>query len=179
MICNKLKDCVEAHFTGCADGISCVNDETLCIESFDKRPQVKCEEKGKKYIYHNTKSLEVINYQMDGGVIKPDNTVSPMTQRCDNVIVAKDNSQNAIFVELKGEDVPHALEQLLGTVLRENELVKVCERIYARIIMTCAVPRIQTTKEYKVLQKIILSKGGNIKLHTRQWVEKDTDLDVG
>lgn len=179
MICNKLKDCVDAHFMGCADGISCVNDETLCIESFDKRPQVKCEEKGKKYIYLNTKALEVMNYHMDGGVIKPDKTVPPMTQKCDNVIVAKNNPQNAIFVELKGEDVTHALEQLLATVLRESELVKACGRLYARIIMTCAAPRIQTTKEYKALQKIILSKGGNIKLHTRQCVEKDTDLDVG
>lgn len=176
MICNKLKECVDAQFAGTS--ITCVNEEELCIASFDKRPQVKCEEKGKKYIYCNTKELEVINYNMDGGVIKTDRSVPPGTQKCDNVIVTKENPQNAIFVELKGEDVKHAFEQLLATVGRERALVKACGKIYARIVMTCATPRIQTLKEYKDLQKIVLSKGGNIKLHTRQCVEKDTDLDL-
>lgn len=178
MICNKLKDCVDSHFAEPAFSIPCMNVGAECIEFCDTRSQVKCEERGKRYILKNTKACRVIKFHMDGGVIKQDAAVPGGTLKCDNVIAIKDDVQKAIFVELKGENVAHALKQLLATLEREKELVKSCGKVYVRIVLASAVPKLQTTKEYISLQKLVLQKGGNIKTHSINFEEKDTELDT-
>ncbi len=178
MICNKLKDCVDANFAEPASSIICMNVGTECIEFCDNRSQVKCEEKGKRYVLKNTRACRVIKFYMDGGVIRQDAKVPPGTLKCDNVIVLKDALRKAIFIELKGENVAHALKQLLATLEREKELVNSCGKVYVRIVLACAVPKLQTTKEYIRLQKLVLQKGGNIKTHSINFEEKDTELDI-
>ena len=178
MICNKLRECVGAHFSGESALWDCPNGEGNCIQSFDKRNRITCGENGKRYTYVNTRGLDVLNYRMDGGVIKQDGTVPQGTVKCDHVIVVKDASPLAVFVELKGTDVSHALEQISETMKRESALVKSSARVYARIVMTGSVPKIQTTKAYKDLYQFILRMGGgNIKMRTFDFAELDTDLD--
>lgn len=176
MICNRLKECVEECFAGCAPS-ECVNRKSDCIQSCDKRSQVTCIEKNKRYTYLNTRGVDVVNYHMDGGVIKQDRAVPQGTVKCDHVIVVRDERPTAIFVELKGTDVIHALEQIRATIQRECALVNVCAKIYARIVMMSSAPKIQTTREYMELYKLILrSGGGNIKLGTLRLEERDTEL---
>ena len=72
----------------------------------------------------------------------------------------------------------HALKQLQATIHREAELVRSCGKVYARIVLASAVPKLQTTKEYVDVQKLVLRKGGNIKTRSLNFEEKDTDLDT-
>ncbi len=69
MICNKLKDCTIEQFAGKTVS-KCVNGNVKCVESSDKRSNVKCEERKKKYILENTAKNQVISYRMDGGIIR-------------------------------------------------------------------------------------------------------------
>ena len=74
MKCGHLTKCVESQLNG-EKVKTCVNDIKNCIVSSDKRSNVKCEERKKKYILENTNKNQVILYKMDGGIISLDKSV--------------------------------------------------------------------------------------------------------
>ena len=110
MICNKLRECINGKQDECKE----------CVEFTDKREKVKCEERSKKYTLINTGNRkEIRKYNLDGGIVK--NEIG--FKACDNLLIVYDTETvKAIFVELKGSDYKHAVEQLNKTGLKNHGL---------------------------------------------------------
>ena len=74
---------------------------------------------------------------MDGGIINNEPNVS----KCDYLYGIRDSANpTAIFIELKGKDIPHALDQVKNSITRFARCFE-NHRIYARIICK-SVPRL-------------------------------------
>ena len=177
MICNNLKKCIDKQLS--KDTLrECDNRKDDCIDSTDTRSSVKCEERGKKYIYENIKKKHVILYKMDGGVVVEDKFVPKNTNKCDYLYVINDTELTAVLTELKGVNVPKSLEQIKGTLLLYKNVFKDFGHVYARIIVTSSTPNLKASPTYINLQKTLRQTyNGNIKISERQLFEKDSDLD--
>ena len=117
MICSNLQNCIDEQLAG-KKLKKCDNqNSTDCIESSDTRSAIKCEERGKKYIYENSKKNHVISFKMDGGIIVEDNTVPANTNKCDYLYVINETELTAVKKKKKGVNVKKSLEQISGTLL--------------------------------------------------------------
>ena len=114
MICNRLELCVEEVLSG-KHPEKCGNHSEQCIVSADRRSEIKCEEKKKKYILENSMKNQVISFRMDGGIIVVDSSVPDKLNKCDFLFVVHSQERSAILIELKGMDVPKALKQIQET----------------------------------------------------------------
>ena len=177
MICSKLESCVNTTASG-KDPIKCDNNVKKCIMSSDQRPEIKCEEKKKKYTLVNTQKNHVVSYRMDGGIISEDASVPEGTNKCDHLFVINSDCRTAILIELKGRDnVSKALKQLHGTLKLYHSFWKTFSAIYARAIVGSSAPNIKATPEYINLAKTIKQTyHGNLKIANQQFKEKDSDL---
>jgi len=177
MICNDLQKCINEQLHS-ATLKKCNNDKDRCIESSDKRSSVKCEERGKKYVYENTRKKHVISYQMDGGVIVEDETVPPNINKCDYLFVVNDTELTAILTELKGVSVAKSLDQIKGTISLYKGVFDNFKRVYARVVVRSSTPNLKATPAYTNLEKLLRQKyHGNIKIAEKQFRERDIDLD--
>lgn len=143
MICNNLKNCYQDS------GIRCAA-RTFCIRQCDKRKNVTCEENKKRYNLINTNLYKIIVYHMDGGIIYNE----PNVNKCDYLYGIYDPIHPAIiFVELKGRDIPHALEQIKNSITKFAHCFK-GHRIYARIICK-SVPRLYNDPSIQNYNKLL------------------------
>lgn len=82
-------------------------------QAFDERKIVSTSEKGKTYRIDFSQVKPSAVYAIDGVIIKEGN-------RCDKLVLVQmdipGNNWLEVFVELKGTDVNHAIEQLKATV---------------------------------------------------------------
>ena len=70
-------------------------------------PIIVCEEKGKKYTAINPeRKFEVRKYHLDGILV--------VRQLCCDYVVINDSTEKAYYVELKGQDIKHAVAQVLA-----------------------------------------------------------------
>ena len=77
-------------------------EASLCDKN---APIIPCEEYGKKYIAHNPKrKFNVRKYKLDGVLVT--------NQTCCDYLVLDDSNTKAYYVELKGQDIQKAIEQL-------------------------------------------------------------------
>lgn len=159
MDCSRFGLCIDSLSANNQKLVNC--SETECLKSYDARKSVVVEENKKKYELINSKFDKIANFHIDGGMLSTNSTV-----RCDNLLVDID-SQVAIFVELKGTDLRHALEQVYATVmLLSQDLAQY--QTYARIVTSSKtnVPNIKACPQYVRLNKKIREKRGNIDIHT-------------
>ena len=79
-----------------------------------QRETISVKEKGKKYTLTLNPKKECVAYQIDGVILKDGN-------RCDKLIVARyaDHTEAAVFVELKGRNISHAIDQLEATLKQD------------------------------------------------------------
>lgn len=129
MVCKKVKACcdvVQNEYEWCGE---CRRETT--------DPKIVCEEHKKRYCLLNDKRYSVVEFKMDDGIIRNEDNKN----KCDYLYVVKEPSHPvAIFVELKGRDVKHALEQIMESVTTYYRDFHYC-RILGRIVCKC-VPRI-------------------------------------
>ena len=176
MICDNIEKCVAVQ-VGELASVMCVNDAKKCIEVSDRRSEVKCEERKKKYILENTRRNQVILYKMDGGVIVQDKSVQAGTAKCDYLFVISGEKREAILTELKGVDVSHSLDQLSGTLTQYKKFFDKFDHVYEKAVVSASTPNIKASPRYTNLCKRIKNNfGGNIKIYERQKKEKDIDL---
>ena len=105
MICKDVKSCSKKM----------LNSKSWCNEcrSETKEPNVVRRERGKRYNLVNPQRLPVIVFKMDGGIVRNEQS----TPKCDWLYVIANNQNKAtVFVELKGKDVKHALEQIKASM---------------------------------------------------------------
>lgn len=176
MICNRLELCVEEVLSG-KHPEKCGNHSERCIVSADRRSEIKCEEKKKKYILENSMKNQVISFRMDGGIIVVDSSVPDKLNKCDFLFVVHSQERSAILIELKGMDVPKALKQIQETLNLYRDFWKGFAHIYGRIIVVSSTPDLKANPGYvnrvKTLKK---TYHGNVKIVRRQFREKDLDL---
>ena len=98
-----------------------------------------------KHIAHNREASDVSHYRIDGEVIKEGS-------RCDYLLL-NETKKDAYFIELKGSDISHALEQLDETAKKlSSELAgyTLYFRIVANRINTQAI---RDTKYHRYQKK--------------------------
>lgn len=88
-------------------------------------------ENGKRYTLDVSDNKASVSYQVDGNIIKEG-------EKCDKLILVKysDDEWAEIFLELKGVDVPHAIDQLLKTLKKQIFRHPSNKDIRARIVAT-------------------------------------------
>jgi len=155
MECNSFKLCINSLEKSDKKEATCSLSE--CLKSYDKRNKVVVEENRKKYELINHNSDRIANFHVDGGMISSNSTI-----KCDNLLVDID-AKVAIFIELKGIDLKHALEQVDAMVTRLSPDLQ-NYRISARIITSnrTNVPNIKTCPQYIALNRKILTNRGSV-----------------
>lgn len=164
MICNKLRECCEN------DGFVCENKER-CIVYKDFRKNAVCEEKKKRYNIVNDKNCMIALYHVDGGMIYGEANV----QKCDFMYLIYDSDNpTVVFVELKGSDIYHAVQQLKETIDRYGAELQ--RRICARIVCS-SVPRLHNDPIVKNLRKELMKRyNGSLTIFEKNKDEKYSDI---
>lgn len=179
MICNYLQQCINNESQQNTTHACPNNNHASCIESADRRREVKCEENHKKYILVNTLNRYVISYKMDGGIIVVDRTVPNGTNKCDYLytVFTESNTRDAVLIELKGKDIPKALDQIKSTLQLFPDVFRTCTHVYGRIVVTSSFPNLKSRPEYVNLSRTLAGIfHGNLKIYERQYTEKDVEL---
>ena len=119
-----------------------------CLKSFDNRRNISVSENKKKYLLHNSDEKLIAVFHVDGGMIQGNDVL-----RCDNLILDV-TDMKAIFVELKGTDLSHALVQINTTIDMLKSDVADCSK-YARIVTSnrTNVPNTKANPNYIKLYK--------------------------
>jgi hypothetical protein len=87
-----------------------------CREFEEKRKLIVCEEKQTKITFSNGSGETVAKIKIDGCVI-----TDKAVKKCDYLLLCTER-EKAVFVELKGNKVATAIEQLSATL--DNETIK-------------------------------------------------------
>jgi hypothetical protein len=113
-----------------------------------------CFENGKKFTLNNATTF--LKVQIDGDVLP----LNDKATRCDFLLFKEENSKRLIeiFVELKGTDVPKALEQLEGSI----QMFGKSSNQYAMAVVT---KMISTTAIQRKIKD--LTKKKKVKLHIK------------
>ena len=127
----------------------------------DDRETVPFRDKGHstEYRYTNRSSSHLAKYRIDGGLIGDDGV------KCDFLLLNCEKKQ-AFFIELKGSDLIHAVDQIDGSVDKlKNNLSGFA--FFARIVVT----RVNTIDlhhlKFRRLENKVNAMKGNLKKQTR------------
>ena len=130
--------------------------------SLDERKIVSTSEKGKTYKVKFTDVKPSAVYTIDGNIIKDGN-------RCDKLVLIQSDVQNnkwiEVFVELKGKNVDHAIEQLKATVDNPIFQHKTIEQRWARIVAQ-SFPRNTGNSSYERARIYFKKKSVDLKRDT-------------
>lgn len=142
---------------------SCDRD---CLISFDDRKNISISENRKKYLLHNDLSNYIAVFHVDGAMVQDNDKI-----KCDNLLIDA-TGMKAIFVELKGTDLAHALQQINQTIDMMRDDISNCTK-YARIVTSnrTNVPNIRANPEY-----IKLYKKADVKVSANLIEEKISSL---
>lgn len=92
--------------------------------------EIVCEEQRAKYRALNPDENTIYKYQIDGDVIPK----SSSETRCD-YLIENDTRNRAYFIELKGCDLSHAIEQVEATLKKfRNQITREKYTYYLRIV---------------------------------------------
>ena len=132
-----------------------------CKNYSEKRKIVTLEErKGRKYIATNVSNSTLTLYTIDGCVVKTGN-------RCDFLLVKE--KTDSYFIELKGSDLGHAVEQIDTTI---NQLAdELLGNVHGRIVLSRAkTPDLKSSSLIKLELKL-KRLGGSLKKQVNQLEE--------
>lgn len=144
-------------------------------QNWKKRENVSVSENGKTYKVPVDKNIETAVFQIDGEVIKTGH-------KCDKFLVAlqrKDNYEKgiAVFIELKGKDISHAIDQLEMTI--KNPLFlpypSATDATRARIITAGCGPKSSSRLKFEEA-RIRFKRMYNIELKVLKNSQTDTIL---
>ncbi len=116
-----------------------------CLEFYDRREKVVLRDKKnpQKFIGENNSKKNICAYRVDGCIFIDGN-------KCDYLleVFVKKQLEKAYFIELKGQDLKHAILQLQETIKRLNYCNGV--ELHTRIILNkVKVPATRTSYEMK------------------------------
>lgn len=150
-----------------------LNSKNVSQESpLMKRNTITVAENGRKYSVDIVNGAESVAYQIDGDAIWDGN-------KCDKFVAAvKDDNGIAIFVELKGKDITHAIEQLEATVKHRLFMPSPRQDDFARArIVTLNSGPASASKVKFIQAQNRFKKLYNIDLQIRKGSQKDNPID--
>ena len=136
-----------------------LNEQDSLCERYQRI--IVSEEKGKKHTADNKNSHEVRHYRLDGGLVKQ--------QLCCDYLLLDDTGKKAYYIELKGKDMEHAVEQVIAGE-------KICERLlkgylsFYRIVTSKSRTHNNQPSNFRKL----LSKVGTTRFRYHNMVLSDT-----
>lgn len=148
------------------DDMGCKPEQPLSI-----RKTVSVSENNRTYRADIDKGIQSVVYQIDGKAIIEGN-------KCDKLIVAtKGDLGTAVFVELKGKNISHAIKQLEDTINHRLFLPtpNASENIRARIVTLNSGPTSASKMEF-VKAQIRFKRQYNIDLQIRKGTAKDNPI---
>lgn len=101
-------------------------------------PHIKFGEKSSTIYFNNPSRRLAYVVTIDGCVIKDTSTV-----KCDFLLI-DDLSKNEYFVELKGSDVGHAIDQLRASIERFSDKSNKNKQTFAYVVPTKVEPAVST-----------------------------------
>jgi hypothetical protein len=132
-----------------------------CIEFNEKRKICIASEHGKKYELNNESGVIIRKVKVDKCLAQNANET-----RCDFLMDTVE-LKRVFFIELKGGDLNHAVNQIYATIVYLRIEFK-NYRIDARIVGSRDVPGFKNTPDYKKLAKEILPTKGTIERGTNR-----------
>ena len=111
--------------------------ETCISQTTDS--QIRFEENKRKIIFLNPQRLPYERVDVDGCTINEG-------VRCDKLLLSADEREER-YVELKGTDVMHAIDQLEETIKRLGEYT---DNRHAYVVSTNVAPAINTKRQAKI-----------------------------
>ncbi len=135
--------------------------DTCTVNSPSNREKIiPCKENRSEYRYVNSLENRVAKIKFDGCLINDETTI-----KCDYLLVDWD-SHIAVFIELKGSDIYHALNQIGATIDHVWPFPPEFQNGYilARIVATRvrdSAPTIKNSKEHKAITRKIVQKNGS------------------
>ena len=130
--------------------VKCTNDSNI-VFSENKR----------SILFHNTKRLEYYKVRIDGCVITEGN-------RCDDFLYGNYDPYDR-YIELKGSDIPHAIEQIKQSILWVKSHCDVGNSIKAYIVSKNVSPGYNT--KLQAAKKEFKEKGAEL-------IQKENRLEV-
>lgn len=127
---------------------------TECVEFDDERKICIAVEKGKMYKLNNNSRYKIKKVKVDNCIPHRDE------KRCDYLMEIK-SINKAIFIELKGGDLVHALKQINGTINYFKAEFKNYQ-IDVRIVGSRDVPGFINLPNYSKLEREIYKTRGKI-----------------
>lgn len=109
--------------------------KTECVEETTDS-QIKFQEKGKTIVFLNSRRRCFLKVKVDGCQILDGS-------KCDNLLIDRE-SGNEYFVELKGTDVAHALEQLERSIDLLSDKDNISKDVSTFIVSTNVAPKISS-----------------------------------
>ena len=100
---------------------------TPCCDG--RKPKYTSEENHCTHIGKNVNACHVEQYKVDGEVF----LAGSDQERCDFLLLNED-AHTAYYIELKGSDIPKAIQQLTYTVTKLSQKHPQCDKIFYRII---------------------------------------------
>jgi hypothetical protein len=128
----------------------------------EQRTTVICKDKGSKpqYIYENQTPDYLSKYRVDGGLI------DDAGAKCDYLLLNCNKSQS-FFIELKGSDIIHAIEQIDRSIdLLKDKLAGLS--VFARIVVTRVNTIDLIDTKYLRLKKKVERLNGNLLHKSRE-----------
>lgn len=126
-------------------------------QSMAVRKMLSTKEKGKKYLLELSENSLSVVYQVDNYIIK-----DRQKSKCDKLVLVQPDAAVdrwvEVFVELKGTDAVHGMEQLLGTAQEALFQSRTNEKVLARLVST-SVPSNNANKKVEQLKREFAKKG--------------------
>lgn len=101
-----------------------------------------------KYEAKNPNKKDVRQFKIDGEVFSTGNK----QLRCDWLIL-NDTDRHAYYIELKGSDIPHAIEQIEATIQMISPSIPDYQKTYRRIVYKTGTHKIQESSVIKWKKK--------------------------
>ena len=150
---------MKCSYFNCCIKNNCSLNKTDCLEYKVCHSKITCKENGRMYILTNDNSSTFSKYHVDGHVI------TGSEKKCDYMLINYyDNHHKVIFVELKGQHVVRAIEQILNTFdTLEQDLKNLSNvKYYSRIVLSKFPPYMRTNSEYiKMREKLFNFNNGD------------------
>lgn len=107
MVCNQVSKCYNNQQLSCRRKKNCRQLSGL---------QLVCRDKGspREYRLTNDTGVNIVRYHVDGGIYYDEDN----TKKCDFLLIVGSAKSKFVFVELKGGDVAHGMDQLTATITR-------------------------------------------------------------
>ena len=128
-------------------------DKKECEKYTDNRTNISVKEKKKVYSARNKNKKTVCLIQVDDCLIKEGNKCDYLLLNCDSKI--------SYFIELKGKDMLHAVEQIDRSIhLLRNKISEYA--VNARIVLTKVYPPDLKSNKYKKLERKLKEYKGTL-----------------